>query len=275
MVRTSLRVALASALALLAPGLPGAPAHAATAPGIRIVNGDVVITDAPGGALDVHVLQYLQFTSIQSNVPLEPLPAGCTRGRGSAARPHQLTCGGTDQAALDLGDGADRAEVVTTNGAPAVVGGLGDDVIGVTHLGGGRAIVFADRFGVPTWFDGHDVVTVGAATPSIVVGGAGRDTLRGGSGADHLLGGPSEDRIEGRGGPDTLDGEGGDDVVKGDDGADTVAGGPGADELRGGNGRDTLAARDGVTDRVVACGQGDGVADTVDADPSDPLQHCP
>jgi hypothetical protein len=123
----------------------------------------------------------------------------------------------------DLADGADRADVVTTNLRAAQVnvrGGPGDDVIR------GRGPSRLD-------FSGDE----------------GDDLLLGSEGPDILRGQDGDDFASGRGGGDLLIGDAGDDVLRA---------GAGRDRLFGGLGADKLDARDSppLADSVVHCGPG-------------------
>jgi hypothetical protein len=123
----------------------------------------------------------------------------------------------------DLGDGADRADVVTTSADVAQVnvkGGSGDDVI----RGRGQS-----RFNFG--------------------GDSGDDVLAGSDGPDVLRGQLGDDVMSGRAGADLLIGDAGDDVLRAGDGRDRMFGASGADKL---DARDTPA----LADAVVHCGVG-------------------
>lgn len=123
----------------------------------------------------------------------------------------------------DLGDGSDRANVVTANLRAAQVnvkGGPGDDVIR------GRGSSRLD-------FSGDE----------------GDDVLGGSDGPDILRGQDGDDFASGRGGADLLIGDAGDDVLRAGAGRDRLFGGLGADKL---DARDSPA----FADSVVHCGPG-------------------
>jgi RTX calcium-binding nonapeptide repeat (4 copies) len=123
----------------------------------------------------------------------------------------------------DLGDGADRADVITANLRAAQVnvkGGSSDDVIR------GRGPSRLD-------FSGDE----------------GDDLLLGSEGPDILRGQDGNDFLNGRGGGDLLIGDVGDDVLRAYGGRDRLFGGAGADKL---DARDTPA----LADSVVHCGPG-------------------
>jgi Ca2+-binding RTX toxin-like protein len=70
--------------------------------------------------------------------------------------------------------------------------------------------------------------------------------------------------------PSSLSGQTGADLLVGGRRGDVLIGGPGADEMRGLNGNDLLKARDGASDKLIACGAASGDVAELDALPTDP-----
>lgn len=174
---------------------------------------------------------------------------------------------------VELGDGADRADLETACGAEDIYdnfwcwsilkGGAGAD-----HLRG------ADYY-YQEWVNynfvlggpGDDVLIArssdaggesgfsreGAMTT--LVGNAGNDTLIGGFFPEALFGGTGADMLYGRGGRDTIFGGRGGDLLVGNSQGDVLSGDRGHDKLRADAGRDALYTRDGVRD-VLMGGKG-------------------
>ena len=106
----------------------------------------------------------------------------------------------------------------TTDTAPRINGGPGDDVIvGFDNL---KNVIYGGA--------GNDTIT-GGSLVDVLVGDAGRDVLYGGAGADTVFGGGNDDRLFGGLGADILTGDGGHDVLDGGAGNDTLTGGVGND----------------------------------------------
>lgn len=155
------------------------------------------------------------------------------------------------------------------DGRDHVHGGAGDD-----HIDGNRGIdtIFGEA--------GADVITGGPDNDSIhgeegndeIDGETENDSIWGGDGADTLRGGVGFDNLFGERDNDTLFGEADGDELFGGTEDDLVNGGDGADEMYGQAGNDRLRARDGITDRAVACG--DGTDEPAEADPNDPVTSC-
>jgi Ca2+-binding RTX toxin-like protein len=115
---------------------------------------------------------------------------------------------------LQLGDRADRVQILQPLSFPLTIEGGGDN---------DQLLMNNDRF-VADDLSGQD----------------GFDTLLGGGGADKLNGGPDGDFLDGGPGADTIDGaEDGDTIAVPVD-ADVVHGGPGADRITFGPNNDTV-----------------------------------
>ena len=112
------------------------------------------------------------------------------------------------------GDGNDRLDAGTYEGATLLDGGAGNDTL------------------------------TGGLIADLITGGAGNDTLVGGFGNDTLAGGDGADSLTGEFGSDALYGGAGDDTISGGSDDDTLVGGDGNDRLDGGYGDDTLHGDD-------------------------------
>ncbi|MET7401317.1 calcium-binding protein [Dactylosporangium sp. NPDC005572] len=173
--------------------------------------------------------------------------------------------GDTQNWRLDLGPGADRADVTGANPESGYVvqlnGGTGDDVVltrstplDLDGQGGTDTVSYATPPAPFLKCDGSaDGVTVDLGAG--VGGPTGDDAYES---AENAVGGCMRDTLTGDAGANRLEGGAGDDVLDGAGGNDTVVGGTGTDELHGGAGTDT-ASYAGHTQAVTA--DLDGVAD--------------
>jgi Ca2+-binding RTX toxin-like protein len=172
--------------------------------------------------------------------------------------------------AVNLGDTADKAVFVGTDGDDTLVAGANgvslnpDGDLDVTFAplpaslelrGGGGVNVLTGRGGA-----GAGLAYTGALT---LIGGDLGDELDGGNGDDVIVGGAGDDTVMGFAGDDSVSGGGGDDKLVGSDGNDTIVGGAGADSMNGGFGNDVLEADDDEADAQIHGGPG---ADTAYVD---------
>jgi Ca2+-binding RTX toxin-like protein len=139
-------------------------------------------------------------------------------------------------------------DTLSTRDHGLLVGGLGDDRLAGSSLGGTA---------------GYDDALLGIdadlASGTVRDGQGGTDTL---VEIRHLVGSPHSDSISGSTSANDLAGAGGSDAVRGGDGNDRLTGGSGSDTLDGDAGDDALAMRDGEAD-TGSCGAG---SDRVEAD---------
>ncbi|WP_238010030.1 hypothetical protein KZZ52_34530 [Dactylosporangium sp. AC04546] len=173
--------------------------------------------------------------------------------------------GDTQNWRLDLGPGADRADVTGANPESGSLvqlnGGTGDDVVLTRSTplefdgqGGTDTVSYATS---PAPFAKCDTAAEGVTVDlGAGVGGPSGDDAY--ESVENAVGSCMRDTLTGDGGANRLEGGAGDDVLDGAGGNDTVIGGAGSDELHGGAGTDT-ASYAGHTQAVTA--DLDGVAD--------------
>jgi Ca2+-binding RTX toxin-like protein len=180
----------------------------------------------------------------------------------------------------DLGDGADRLELIDVTDMPAfILGGEENDIIigadmadtidggggadtitagggddNVTGGGGADLIDTGDGADTVTAGDGNDTVTTGVGSDSIDAGGGndsivsdvGDDSITAGDGDDSIASGDDEDEIYGDGGTDTIHGGDDPDLIFGGAQNDTILGQQGNDTIDGGPGRDYIEGNEGA-----------------------------
>jgi hypothetical protein len=231
-----LRVTAAVALAFAALPSTSQAASAAVSPDERWV----VFEAAPSEVNRLLIEVSTSSRAVRLSDPGVAIAAGPGCQADAAGR---VTCQLDERVRLvqaDLGDGADRADVVTTNLRAAQVdvkGSGGDDVIR------GR--------------------------------GPSRLDFSGNEGNDLLMGSEGPDVLRGQAGDDLASGRGGDDLLIGDAGNDVLRAGAGKDRLFGGLGADKLDARDipDFADSVVHCGPGRDLA-TLDRPDRPKMRQC-
>lgn len=276
---------IVAAGSLVATGLIGAPAQAAT-------GSTVVVDDGPAGRIVTYRAGSGQENdpSVTTGVPSgtegavytihddAPITPGEGCSRPDPADPTTARCaiaelGGNHGVILYLGDRVDRIdrlraylEDAELPGWVSVLGGPGNDVLtggdwGQLYGEAGDDVLFGEH---AEGGDGDDVMTApdtaGAhvlrggpgndtlqarAGDDIVDGGEGKDLLSGGRGDDHVSGGPGDDRMYGNSGKDRLEGGPGADIISGGPDADVLHGNSGDDRLAGGAGRDLLSGGPG------------------------------
>lgn len=213
-------------LAVVAAALAVLPAASYAASAGTVVGPDkswVVFQAAPG---EVNRL-LIEVSTDSRAVRLSDSGAGITAGAGCEADAAGRVVCQLDQRVLlvqaDLGDGADRADGVTTTTEAAQVNVKG-----------------------------------GADNDAIRGRGPSRFNFAGDSGDDVLTGGTGPDVLRGQLGNDFMSGRAGADLMIGDDGDDVLRAGAGRDRLFGAAGADKLDARDApaLADSVVHCGAG-------------------
>ncbi|WP_272923805.1 hypothetical protein [Streptomyces sp. SID3343] len=169
-------------------------ADTATATAIRVENGVVHVTAAPG----TH--NVLTIVTGDTWVRVAEDYAGVNAGAGCAevATGWVVDCEDVTSVVIDAGDE--------------------DDEVFVDGAGTHTCLLSAGQ--------GNDFVT---ARDCRIEGDAGNDTLIGSDGDDLLFGGDGDDRLDGARGNDTLDGGTGNDSLQGGPGFDTLLGGNGDD----------------------------------------------
>jgi Ca2+-binding RTX toxin-like protein len=254
------------------------------APGIVVVQGDLVIDDGDGGsdcgaatvtntdtiaisnASDTepfgpfHVLGAFTFApgfsdesgssdEIEFSIDFGPAGGEVDFDYHSSTSPINVAAG-KKQINLNAAESDGIDADVTISGSKGVINFLDTEFADVIDAGGGGAGVPAQPFIPRVFFLGY-VLDTGA---DVFIGGAGNDDILGVGGDDHLEGGAGNDQIQGfggndlvRGGPgvDFIFGQGGADLLHGNGGADDVEGGPAADRLFGDAGADDLAGQGG------------------------------
>ena len=169
----------------------------------------------------------------------------------------------------DLGNGADRIELIDVTDMPAILlGGAENDEL----IGGGLADTIDGGGGADTITsgDGDDSVAGGGGDDLIDTGDGG-DTVTAGDGNDTVTTGIGNDSIDGGGGADSITSEDGNDTIVAGDGDDVVFAGIGADEIHGDGGKDTIWG-DMEGDLIFGGAQNDSILgqqgnDTIDGGP--------
>ncbi|MEQ9694124.1 hypothetical protein [Shimia sp. SDUM112013] len=140
--------------------------------------------------------------------------------------------GGNDT--LDGGDGNDQIA-----GGGTILGGMGDDVISLSH-------------GIAEGGEGNDTMFGAEDTPSTLFGGFGSDLLRGSDQADTISGDSGTDTVYAGGANDSVSGGSGDDLLYGEDGDDRIDPGTGIDTVSSGNGQDAITSNaDGLNGDLI------------------------
>ncbi|HYH58396.1 MAG TPA: triple tyrosine motif-containing protein [Thermoleophilaceae bacterium] len=164
-------------------------------------------------------------------------------------------------------DGTDGDDVLTGDGLPNLICGLGgdDEISGL----GGNDTLYGDACGANA--GGASVSQVGKDGNDRLLGGDGNDKLFGAGGKDKLLGGKGNDKLKGDAGNDTLKGDAGKDTLDGGKGNDKLTGGGGKNKYKGGPGNDTLKAKNKKKE-TVNCGP--GKKDKAVVDKTDKTKGC-
>lgn len=243
------RLRLAAPLALLALGLPAAPALAG---GTVAIDGDALTYAGDAGdPVNVTISQSGSALRLDENGSRISVAAGSERACRVSADGYRADCDATGVERIRVTTGVQGSDVRIRAALPSrLIGGPGDDLL------------------------------IGGPADDVIEGGAGRDVLGGGEGADELRGGGDQDLVtyvdriaaDGtllprRGGITARIGVADASGARGE--GDTIA--RDVEQVEGGAGADRIELRDGRA-QSVACGDG---RDTVILDErDDPSIDC-
>ena len=243
----SLKVAIATIVALLLSGLTPVPANATAACTITITTSNTTVNGTNNGDVICINADNVTVNALGGNDTIVDNGTGNIIYLGDDNDIYDGTLG--DDSTVDGGAGTDT--ITGTPGEDEITGGDGDD----TLIGGESDDTISGG-------DGADNLEGDAGADDLsgdvgdddIDGGDGTDTLDGGVGDDTLVGGNANDVLNGGDGTDNLSGNAGDDNISGDAGNDTLNGGDGADTESGGTGDDTLVG--GAANDVLSGGDG-------------------
>ncbi len=204
-IRTTLRVGLASLVAASAVGALAAPAHAAGNTS-AFKSGNTLFVNATAGTTNNIKLERSingQFYNI-SDAGGFAIGSGC---QSTGQRSVMCAAAGISEIRINAGDLDDRIELNTSTFA-VVLGSSGNDTIVSKHINsqarlngndGNDTIIGAD-FDKLFGQNDHDTLSGGR----LLNGGSGNDKLFGLGGNDSLVGGPGTDHLDGGSGFDDL-----------------------------------------------------------------------
>ncbi len=181
-----------------------------------------VMATVNGTALTTTSSTFLIFGDAGNDVVGLVAGAGATVDGGAG---DDTIVSGFDTASIVGGSGDDLIGLFGTTNTTTVDAGSGDDTVGGVLTALSSASIEGGS--------GHDFISIAGPGVATISGGSGDDFISGpsGTGGDLLLGGNGKDEILGNDGDDTIDGG---------NGKDTLEGGPGSDLVDGGNGKDLL-----------------------------------
>jgi fibronectin type 3 domain-containing protein len=243
----SLKIAIATIVALLLGALTPVPANATASCTINITTSNTTIDGTANGDVICINADNVTINALGGNDTIVDNGIGNIIYLGDGNDIYDGTLG--DDSTVDGGSGNDT--ITGTPGEDEITGGDGDD----TLIGGESDDTIAGGAGNDNLEGdaGADDLS-GEVGNDDIDGGDGTDAVDGGVGDDTLVGGSANDVMNGGAGADNLSGSAGDDQILGDAGNDTLNGGDGTDTVDGGVGDDTLVG--GAANDVLNGGEG-------------------